>query len=327
VRSAGSPALPAADRPAERGADPPPLPAAAADALAAYRRHLESERNRSPHTVRAYLADVEHLLRFAARDGRVALDDLDLPLLRRWLADMAARDLARSTLARRAAAARGFTSWAQRTGRVEADVGRRLQARRPRSPLPGVLRADQAARLLELAGRRADDGDPLHLRDRAALELLYATGVRVGELVGLDIDDVDLGRMTARVMGKGARERVVPFGRPALDAVVDYLARGRPALVTAGSGPALLLGARGRRVGQRQVRAAVHAAGLQALEGADIGPHGLRHSAATHLLDGGADLRSVQEILGHATLATTQVYTHVSVERLRETYGRAHPRA
>ena len=167
----------------------------------------------------------------------------------------------------------------------------------------------------------------MHLRDRLALELLYATGMRVGELVGLDLDDVDAGRRTVRVLGKGAKERVVPYGVPTQRALDDWLDRGRPLLVTSASGPALLLGARGGRLDPRTAREVVHRM-LRHVEGApDLGPHGLRHSAATHLLEGGADLRSVQEILGHATLATTQIYTHVSVERLRATYEQAHPRA
>jgi integrase/recombinase XerC len=165
------------------------------------------------------------------------------------------------------------------------------------------------------------------LRDRALLELLYASGARVSEICGLDVGDVDLERHTVRVIGKGDKERVVPIGVPAIHAVRDWLANGRPGLVTRASGPALLLGLRGGRLDPRTARRAVHAR-LRAVPGVpDLGPHGLRHSAATHLLEGGADLRTVQELLGHATLATTQIYTHVSIERLRATYERAHPRA
>jgi integrase/recombinase XerC len=159
------------------------------------------------------------------------------------------------------------------------------------------------------------------------MELLYATGARVSEMCGLDVDDVDQSRRTVRLFGKGAKERVVPLGEPAADAVQAWLSDGRPAFARADSGPALLLGARGRRLDPRSARRVVHAR-LSAVEGvADLGPHGLRHTAATHLLEGGADLRAVQELLGHATLATTQIYTHVSIERLRATYERAHPRA
>jgi integrase/recombinase XerC len=220
-----------------------------------------------------------------------------------------------------------FTAWAAKRGLMASDPGDRLSS--PSSPraLPGVLKQSEAVALLEVAGVAADDGDPLHLRDRLVLELLYATGMRVGELVGLDLDDVDAQRRTVRVLGKGAKERVVPYGVPTQRALDDWLVRGRPALVTGASGPALLLGARGGRLDPRTARDVVHRM-LRHVPGApDIGPHGLRHSAATHLLEGGADLRSVQEILGHATLATTQIYTHVSVERLRATYEQAHPRA
>jgi integrase/recombinase XerC len=309
------------------GLDEVALPEAMAHALAAFARHLSAERGRSAHTARAYLGDVSGLLRVAASAGAQDLDGIDLALLRRWLAGMASAGLSGSTLARRASAARTFTAWAVRTGRMARDPAVRLQApRRPRH-LPAVLRADQAARLLDLAAVRADDAEPVHLRDAAALELLYGSGIRVGELVALDVDDVDLERRTARVMGKGAKERVVPFGVPAERAVLAWLRRGRPRLVTGTSGAALLLGARGGRWGSRQVRDVVHRLLAELGEGTDAAPHALRHSAATHLLDGGADLRSVQELLGHASLATTQIYTHVSVERLRRTYQRAHPRA
>ena len=298
-----------------------------ADAVRDFERFLTDERGRSPHTVRAYCADVTVMLDDCAAQGARSLDDIDLAMLRAWLAGMSAGGLARATLGRRASAARTFTAWARRTGRCAGDAAVRLQAPRSDGHLPTVLRRDQAERLLDVAAVRADDADPTHLRDRAALELLYGTGIRVGELVGLDVDDVDLARRTVRVIGKGDKERVVPFGRPAERAVSDWLRHGRSALATAVSGPALLLGARGRRWDQRQVRAVVHRV-LAGTPGApDAGPHALRHSAATHLLDGGADLRSVQELLGHASLATTQVYTHVSVERLRRTYQQAHPRA
>ncbi|WP_460435128.1 tyrosine recombinase XerC [Angustibacter speluncae] len=303
------------------------LPEPYALALADFQRFLTAERGRSAHTARAYVADVSQLLARAADDGRSTLDELDLDLLRGWLAAMTRGGLARSTMARRASSARTFTSWASRTGRMSHDPSTRLTAPKRERHLPTVLRADQAAALLDLATVRADDGDPGHLRDRAALELLYATGIRVAELVGLDVDDVDLERSVLRVVGKGDKERTVPFGLPAGRAVRDWLARGRPRLVVDGSGPALLLGQRGRRWDQRQVRTLVHALLRESGTGVDGSPHALRHSAATHLLDRGADLRSVQELLGHASLATTQVYTHVSVERLRSTYQQAHPRA
>jgi len=306
---------------------PPSLSAAARDALEAFGTHLSAERGRSMHTARAYLGDVRSLLEFAASRGVSDPAELDLRLLRSWLASLTRSGRARSTVARRAAAARTFCAWATRCGRMPADPSLRLVSPRRDGTLPGVLRAQEAAELLAVAAVAADDGDPLRLRDRAALELLYASGIRVGELVALDVDDVDLERRTVRVLGKGGKERVVPFGVPAATAVSAWLGEGRPRLAHAASGPALLLGRRGRRADQRQIREAVHRLVAHVPSADDVGPHGLRHSAATHLLEGGADLRAVQEILGHATLATTQIYTHVSVERLRATYEQAHPRA
>jgi integrase/recombinase XerC len=297
------------------------------DALEEFVRHLSSERGRSGHTVRAYEGDVRALMLFAAARGGRDLDAVTLPLLRSWLASLTSSGRSRATIARRAAAARTFCAWATRTDRMMRDPAVRLVAPRRDRTLPGVLAQHQAAELLHVAEVAADDGDPLHLRDRAALELLYASGIRVGELVGLDVDDVDLERRMLRVVGKGDKQRVVPFGVPAAVALREWTQVGRPQLVTGTSGPALLLGRRGRRADQRQVRAAVHALLRHVADADDMGPHGLRHSAATHLLEGGADLRAVQELLGHATLATTQIYTHVSVERLKATYEQAHPRA
>jgi integrase/recombinase XerC len=220
-----------------------------------------------------------------------------------------------------------FTAWLARTGRIPVDVGASLRSPKPHQALPPVLRQDEARELIDAATRLADDGSPTGLRDVAMLELLYATGVRVGELVGLDIDDVDRSRNVLRVFGKGRKERTVPFGNPAAAAVDAWLQRGRPQLVVPGAGAALFVGTRGRRIDQRAVRTLVHRR-IADVEGApDIGPHGLRHTAATHLLEGGADLRSVQELLGHASLATTQLYTHVSTDRLRQAYRQAHPRA
>ena len=299
------------------------LPPALAAAGEAFVRHLELERGRSPHTVRAYGGDVAHLLQHAARLGVQEVADLDLQVLRSWLARLRSTGAARTTIARRGSSARTFTAWAHRRGLLPTDPGQLLATPKGHRPLPDVLQPDEAARLVDLV-----DGDsPADLRDRLALELLYATGIRVGELCGLDVDDVDRGRRVLRVTGKGNKERTVPYGVPAERALDAWLVRGRPVWATAGSGAALLLGARGGRVDPRAVRTLVHAR-LGAVPGApDLGPHGLRHSAATHLLEGGADLRSVQELLGHATLATTQIYTHVSIERLRTSYERAHPRA
>ncbi|MGP0224289.1 tyrosine recombinase XerC [Paenarthrobacter sp. NCHU4564] len=295
--------------------------------LDGFRRYLAGERARSEHTIRAYLADVRSLLEFAALEGAKELPDLELGTLRRWLGAQSEAGVARSTLARRAATARSFTKWALREELISVDPAIRLQAPKRDKALPGVLQQQQVNRAVSSLGDAAEDGNPLAVRNRAMVELLYATGIRVGELAGLDIDDLDPDRRTLRVIGKGNKERTVPFGVPAAVAVDDWLRRGRPAVVTAGSGPALFLGARGKRVDQRQVRSVVEEV-LHALgDTAATGPHALRHSAATHLLDGGADLRAVQEILGHSSLATTQIYTHVSVERLRKSYQQAHPRA
>jgi integrase/recombinase XerC len=315
----------------ERGDDLPDealeLPSALAAALADYVRHLRSERDLAPHTVRAYSADVCSLLAHAAALGHTDLSRVDLRVLRSWLARQQTLGRARTTLARRATAARVFTRWAQRTGRASADAGALLGAPKPHRRLPPTLKQDEVRHLLDAAARVALDGSGVGLRDVAMLELLYATGVRVGELTGCDVDDLDTGRRVLRVFGKGRKERAVPYGAPAARALDAWLLRGRPQLAVELSRGALFLGERGGRIDQRAVRRIVHAR-LAGVPGApDLGPHGLRHSAATHLLEGGADLRSVQELLGHASLASTQIYTHVSAERLRRAFEQAHPRA
>jgi integrase/recombinase XerC len=301
--------------------------AATLDPINAFARHLGAERGLSEHTQRAYLGDLHNLMSYERDHGITDLSQVRLSDLRSWLAAQAEKGAARSTLARRAASARAFLRWATRTGVIEADPSLRLAAPKSVKALPGVLRQDEIGAVLEIAAVAADDQDAIHLRDRAMLELLYATGIRVGELVGLDVDDLDFGSNLVRVMGKGAKERTVPFGLPAATAVQGWLQLGRGQVVTQGSGPALFLGRRGGRVDPRQVRTAVHQVLQHVPDAPDMGPHGLRHSAATHLLEGGADLRAVQEMLGHASLATTQIYTHVSVERLRRSYQQAHPRA
>ena len=303
------------------------LPAAFATAVTDFERHLRSVRSLSEHSVRAYGADARSLLDHAARMGRDQVAAVDLPVLRSWLARLATTGQARSSLARRAAAARSFTAWAQRSGRTDVDAGALLATPKSVRALPGVLRQDEAGALLDVAALAADDGGPCGLRDLALLEVLYASGIRVGELCGLDLGDVDRGRRLLRVVGKGDKERSVPVGIPALRAVDAWVQHGRPRLAGARGGSALFVGARGGRIDPRTVRRVVHVM-LGHVPGApDLGPHGLRHSAATHLIEGGADLRSVQELLGHATLATTQIYTHVSVDRLKATYDQAHPRA
>lgn len=298
------------------------LPPGLAAARAEFVRHLALELDRSPHTVRAYDGDLASLLQHAAETGVSAVGELDVHLLRSWLARLRAEGASRSTLARRGSTARTFTAWAHRTGRLGTDPGLLLAAPKSLRTLPEVLRADEAAKLVDVQGDEVGD-----LRDRVVLELLYATGVRVGELCGLDVDDVDTGRRVVRVLGKGRKERAVPYGVPAQRALDAWLLRGRPVWAGPRTGAALLLGARGGRIDPRTVRAVVHRRLADVPGAPDLGPHGLRHTAATHLLEGGADLRSVQELLGHATLATTQIYTHVSIERLRKSYERAHPRA
>lgn len=311
----------------EAGEEPGGLPEWASALLADYERHLVSERDLTPHSVRAYLGDVASLLDHADRAGLAGPGDLDLRTLRSWLARLQSTGKARTTLARRATAARVFTAWLHRSGRIGSDPGAALGAPRAHRTLPAVLRVDEARALVESAVAMAAERGPTGRRDAAILELLYATGIRVGELVGLDLDDVDRDRRVLRVLGKGRKERSVPYGRPAEQALERWCADARPLLAHDRSGPALFLGARGGRIDPRAVRTLVHAA-VGAVPGApDLGPHGLRHSAATHLLEGGADLRSVQELLGHASLATTQRYTHVTTDRLRRAYRQAHPRA
>lgn len=302
---------------------PPPFERA----LAGFGRYLEAEWARSDHTRRAYLSDLRSFLEYAASEGVTELPALELGTFRSWLGAQSQAGMSRSTLARRSATVRSFTTWAMREELIAVDPALRLRAPKTEKSLPGVLQSQQLVRLLTSLEEAAAEGSPLPVRNRAMVEVLYATGVRVGELAGLDVDDLNPDRRTLRVIGKGNKERTVPYGVPAAVAVDDWLRRGRPLLATEHSGPALFLGARGNRVDQRQVRAVVKDLFEALGDTSATGPHALRHSAATHLLDGGADLRAVQEILGHSSLATTQIYTHVSVERLRKSYQQAHPRA
>jgi integrase/recombinase XerC len=341
---------PAAGRP-----DPPGLPEALRSALDAFGRHLDAERALSPHTIRAYRGDIGSLLCYAAASGAVALADLDLAMIRGWLAAQHDAGAARATLARRGAAARAFTAFAHCSGLLPADPGPRLGTPKARRTLPRVLRRDEIDAVLayceDLARASGSPGvagtqkaSAIALRDVAVLELLYASALRVSELCGLDSGGLDSERGTVRVIGKGNKERVVPVGIPAIKAVARWEETGRPVLANPRSGPALFLGARGGRIDPRTARRIVHErlARAAAAEGAvtgdgavigdgagarDAGPHAIRHTAATHLLEGGADLRSVQEILGHSSPATTQIYTHVSAERLKASYRQAHPRA
>lgn len=387
----------------------------------AFAAHLDLERGRSEHTVRAYRREAAALLAHLREVERIAPADLDVTALRSWLGARAETGAGASTLARSAAAARTFTTWLAATGRIPHDVGGRLRAPRRGRHLPTVLTDEQAGALLdgivtEPAPRRSDvpapgadtdseeaapgrggtptpgstatrdgaatrdgtategetaaedataDGAPaeepsevdpvqraVQLRDAAVLELLYSSGLRVSELVALDLGGIDMAQGTVRVRGKGDKERIVPVGVPALEALRRWETEGRPVLAGATAagrgtaqapgngragtsaarrakapGRALFLGVRGGRLGDRAVRTLVDRYAARAGIARHVTPHTLRHSAATHLVEGGADLRSVQDFLGHSSLATTQIYTHVSAERLRSTVEQAHPRA
>ena len=293
-----------------------------------FHRHLEVERNLAVHTIRAYMGDLTSLLEHLRALGITDISTLDLAHLRSWLANQAIKGGARTTISRRATSIRLFTKWALKNEYILKDVGVTLATPKAHRRLPGVLNIVEAQSAMDsLAVRVAEEETPIALRDVAMVELLYATGARVAELCGLDLGDIDYNRQTIRVLGKGNKERTIPMGRPAISALEVWLKDGREPLLNSRSGPAVFLGARGRRIDQRTVRTVVYEA-LSAIEGIErMGPHALRHSAATHLLEGGADLRTVQEILGHASLATTQIYTHVSTERLHRAFKQAHPRA
>jgi integrase/recombinase XerC len=293
-----------------------------------YARHLELDRGFSAHTIRGYRTDLADLAGFAESTGVDDTSGLDLELLRGWLWRCSTAGLAKSTLARRSAAARGFTKWLATTGTADADPGVRLKAPRPDRHLPRVLTRHQVDGLLDDLAARATTHEPNAVRDLAVIELLYASALRVSELVGARVADLDRERMTLRVTGKGDKQRVVPFGIPARRALDAYLADARAVLLDGRDDPGtIFVGARGRQLSTRTVYELV-ARLLADLPGSGpAGPHAFRHTAATHLLDGGADLRAVQELLGHASLATTQIYTHVSAERLKESYQLAHPRA
>jgi integrase/recombinase XerC len=319
------------------------------DALASFETYLSAERGRSPATVRAYLGDLTSLYDHAVRLGRPRLGQLDVAVIRSWLARMRTQGCAPATLSRRASAARSFSSYAYSRGQLESDVAARIEVARRGRTLPHIMSAAAAEQAFADLDNPLDATDPrgaagaaapgepaapldpaavaVALRDRLIVELLYATAMRVSELCGLDVDDIDAGRRLLRVIGKGDRERRVPYGGPAERVLESWLREGRPQLFQQVSGSALLLGVRGRRLDPRTARTVVHEWTRQAAGTPDLAPHGLRHSAATHMLERGADLRSIQEMLGHARLATTQLYTHVSAERLRVSYERAHPRA
>ena len=294
----------------------------------AYSHYLVNEKALSTHTVRAYLGDLDSFIEHLAHNGVTEIVDVSLQLIRSWLATQQVRGGARTTLSRRAVSIRLFTKWATKRGYMAVDVGATLATPKSHHTLPGVLTQGDAVTAIDsMATRAAEFDTPTSIRDVALVELLYATGARVSEVCGLDLEDLDFHRNTIRVLGKGNKERMIPMGAPAVKALNTYINSARNELANDKSGRALFLGARGKRIDQRAVRTVVYEA-LSALEGVErMGPHSLRHSAATHLLEGGADLRTVQEILGHSSLATTQIYTHVSTDRLRQAFKQAHPRA
>ena len=291
-----------------------------------YEEHLALVRNLSDNSIRGYVTDLESFLKHMEKLGIVEFNQLEIEHIRSWLANLQSTGIARATLTRRIVSIRAFTNWAAANGWLTSDLGANLAIPKPHKVLPEVLNLDEAAAVIKsLEVRVAEEPTALNFRDLAILEVLYGSGIRVSELCGLDIGDIDNSRNTLNVIGKGSKQRVVPLGIPAMNALSNYLKNGRGEFANQLSQAAVFLGSRGKRIDQRTVRQVVYEA-MKAV-GATMGPHGLRHSAATHLLEGGADLRTVQEILGHASLATTQIYTHVSTERLQKAYKQAHPRA
>ncbi|MDR1354776.1 MAG: tyrosine recombinase XerC [Propionibacteriaceae bacterium] len=302
-------------------------PVAFVAAQFAFGNYLRLERLFSDNTYKAYLGDVADLFDYMVSNGADELSDVSISDIREWLANAHSTGIVAATLARRTAAVRVFFRWATKQQLVKENPSLRLRSPKVPKRLPETLSQQEVNELLRSAiSYAADIGGALGARDVAILETLYGAGIRVAELSGLNIADIDVARRTIRVLGKGDKQRTVPLGVPALHAIERWLTI-RAQLVSDKSGQALFLGGRGARINPRVVRRIVHHA-VQAIPDApDIGPHGLRHAMATHLLEGGADLRSVQEILGHASLATTQLYTHVSDERLRAAFQQAHPRA
>lgn len=297
-----------------------------AGAIAAFEEYLDAGRGYSKNTVKAYLTDVADLANYLQKQSVENIEELNLEHLRDWLWQATQQGLTKTTIARKSAAVRSFTAWALKNELASSDPGLRLRSPKATRTLPKVVSRESLAMIFDSLAARATKDNPQGVRDLLAVELLYASGARVSELVGLDLESVDYSRNLLRVMGKGAKERMVPFGQPARDTLDTWIRISRPMLESEHSGRALLLNSRGQRIGVRQVYSLV-ANLLEATPTGAAGPHSLRHSAATHLLDGGADLRAVQELLGHASLGTTQIYTHVSIERLRDGYKNAHPRA
>jgi integrase/recombinase XerC len=295
-------------------------------ALVEYQGYLESSKGYSPNTVKAYLTDIQDLADQLKLRSAFTAEHLDLEGLRNWLWQLSENGASKATIARKSASARSFTSWLTKQGHLEADPGLRLRSPKSARSLPKVVSRESLDQVFDWLSAKATTDNPQGLRDLALVELLYASGARVSEIASLDLGAIDFSRNIVRLMGKGSKERMVPFGQPARDAIDNWLRLGRRAVETEKSGSALFLNSRGQRVGVRQIYSLV-AGLLQDTSTGVAGPHALRHSAATHLLDGGADLRAVQELLGHASLGTTQIYTHVSIERLRDGYKNAHPRA
>ena len=297
-----------------------------AELIASYEEHLALVRNLADNSIKGYVSDLESFLRHIETLGIGEFHELSLSHIRSWLADLTDKGAVRSTIARRIVSIRAFTYWAASQGWIKEDIGQALAIPKAHRTLPDVLDlADTQIVLDSMQQRVGEDPTPINLRDLAMIEVLYASGIRVSELCGLDGTSIDTSRNTLQVIGKGNKERTVPLGIPAMAALQRYISVARPLLANEKSGSAIFLGSRGKRIDQRSVREVVYRA--MTAVGSTMGPHGLRHTAATHLLEGGADLRTVQEILGHSSLATTQIYTHVSPERLQKAYQQAHPRA
>lgn len=291
------------------------------NSLSVFLAQLEA-RGMSDNTIKAYRSDLSDLLEFLSDTKQ----ELTLDALRDWMWRQSEAGATKSTLARKTSSAKAFTEFLFERGNLASDPGLRLRAPKLERTLPKVASEKSLAEVFSKLGELAQDQNPSSLRDLCAFELLYATGMRVSELAGLNLSDIDYSRKLLKVTGKGNKQRMLPYGDAAAKALNEYIRTGRPKLVNDTSPEALLLTSRGKRVGVRQLYSLVANLLAQTATG-PAGPHTLRHSAATHLLDHGADLRAVQEILGHSSLATTQIYTHVSVERLRDAFEQAHPRA
>jgi tyrosine recombinase XerC len=296
------------------------------EASASFLRAARAERDLSGHTLAAYSSDLAQFAEWAERSRVIEVQKIDRKLLRRYVAFLSERRLARRSIARKASAVRAFLRWSAEQGIIPADPAQGLQVPKLDRPLPKVLKEADAAALCELPPL----DDPAGVRDRAVLELLYGSGLRVAELCGLDLHDLDLSAGSMRVLRKGRKQRQLPMSRPGRRILELYLGKARAELLQrskqAGAEQAVFINSRGQRLGPRSVRTLLDKY-LRAEGMRHTSPHALRHSFATHMLDGGADLRAVQELLGHDSLATTQIYTHISSERLRAVYEQSHPRA